>query len=270
MNGENMVSAAAVAARTKLAVLNTGAWRATRLHRGETRAQNRLHGTGDKAKVTVRITDHPALHELNKLHAAAYAAHKRITLPTVQDGMRLVPAGRELEHSSVMQKFADEHNRLVAEFLADYDAEREAAPAKLNGLYDPSMWPTRAEVARKFSFGTRYLATPSEGEWGDWLVESASAAEAELRERLTEALERVRDRCKSDGRLYATVFDSIRELAELVPDLDFSADQKYAPVVKAMKPLTELHADLLRDDETGREKAAKRAASILSVLGGIE
>ena len=264
----SMVAPADIAARTKLAVLTMTTWRATRLHRGETREVNTAHGTRDKAKVMVRITDHEALRALNKLQAAAYTAHRRLTLPTVQDGMRLVPAGRELEHSRVMREFADEHSKLVEEFLADYDAERAAAPHKLNGLYDASMWPSRAEIGRKFSFATRYLATPSDGEWGEWLAESATAAEDELRDRLREALERVRDRCRSDGKLYASVFDAVRDLADLVPDLDFSGD--YAPVVEAMKPLTRLHADVLRDDETGREKAAKKAASILSVLGGIE
>lgn len=258
-----------VAARTKLAVLQTGAWRATRLHKGETREENTRHGTGDKAKVLVRVSDHKALHALIKLHAAAYAEHKRLTLPTVQDGMRLLPAGRELEHAAVMRKFADEHAQLVREFLADYDDERAKAPARLNGLFDASMWPSHNEIERRFTFSTRYLTTPTDGAWADWIAESARAAEDELHDRIREALIRVRDRCRADGKLFSSVFDSIRELTELVPDLDFS-DEKYAPVVKAMEPLTKLHADVLRDDEQGRARAAKKASEILSVLGRIE
>lgn len=267
MNKNHIVSVTEVAARTKLAMLQTGAWRATRLHRGETRAENARHNT-DAARVMVRVTDHPALRDLGKLHAAAYAEHKSLTLPTVQDGMRLLPVGRELEHAERMSKYADQHDTIVRAFLADYDNEAAVAPQRLNGLYDASMWPTHNAVAGKFTFRTRYLATPTDGAWADWLAESSQAAEEELRERLTEALERVRDRCRSDGKLYATVFDSIRELADLVPDLDFAGN--FAPVVTAMKPLTKIHADVIRDDEDGRKQAAKRAASILSVLGGVK
>ena len=255
-----------VAGRTKLAVLQTGSWRATRLHKTETRAENARHNT-DAAKVLVRLTDSEAYRKIGKLDAAAYAEHKRLTLPTVQDGMRLLPAGRELEHSASMAKLADERARLVKDFLADYDAEKASAPYRLGTLYDASMWPSHDEVERRFTFSTRYLATPTDGAWADWLAESSRAAEDELRDRLREALERVRDRCRADGKLFSSVFDSIRELADLVPDLDFGG--QYAPVVEALKPLTKLHADVLRDDDKGREQAAKKAASILSVLGGI-
>lgn len=256
-----------VAARMKLAVLQTGAWRATRLHKSETREENARHNT-NTAKVLVRVSDHAALGLLTKLHAAAYAEHKRLTLPTQQDGMRLLPAGREFEHSGRMREFADEHDKLVAQFLADYETERTNAPARLNGLYDPTMWPSYKSVAEKFKFSTRYLATPTEGAWGDWLADSTEAAEAELRDRLTEALTRVRDRCKSDGKLYASVFDSIRDLAALVPDFDMSGG--FGNVVQAMTPLTTLHSEILRDDAEGRKQAADRAASILSMLGGVQ
>lgn len=263
----NIININDVAARTKLAVLQTGAWRATRLHKSETRAENYRHNT-QAAKVLVRVTDHYALSDLAKLHSAAYSAHKRLTLPTVTDGMRLLPAGREFEHSAQMREFADEHSQIVAKFMADYDQERFDAPARLNGLYDESMWPAHDVVEAKFTFTTRYLPTPVDGTWGDWFSESARAAESEVRDRLTEALTRVRDRCKSDGRLYASVFDAIRELSDLVPDLDLGGE--FENVVTAMAPLTALYSDTVRDDGTARQQAADRASSILSMLGGIQ
>ncbi len=276
-----MIDVKDVAARTKLTTLTQGAFRTTRLHKDETRAENQRHNT-DTAKVLVRISDHSALKELASLHAQAYLEHKRLTMPTVQDGMRLVPVGRELEHSASMRKFGDEHNRLVGEFLADYENERANAPARLNGLYDPSMWPPLSVVQSKFKFNTRYLTTPTDGAWGEWLEESARAAEAEVRERVQKALERVRDRCKAEptimntnGRqverqapMHASVFDAVRELADLVPDMDLSG--ALAPVVQAMQPLTQLHAEFVRDDEDLRKAAAMKAESILSVLGGIQ
>lgn len=262
----SIADAASIAARTKLCILQTGAWRPTRLHRGETAAENARHNT-NAARVMVRVTDNPALHELGKLHAAAYNEHKQLTLPTVQDGMRLLPAGREFEHADKMSKFADQHTQIVRRFLSEYETEAAEAPARLNGLYDASMWPTLGAVTDKFKFRTRYLATPTDGAWGEFLMESSRAAQDELHDRISEALKRVRDRCRSDGRLYATVFDSIRELADLVPDLDLT--NSFTPVVTAMAPLTTLHADVLRDDNEGRKQAADRASSILSVLDRI-
>lgn len=264
-----LVNPAEVAARLKVAVVNTGRWQATRQHRAETNAVNNAHNT-KAAKVLVRVSDHPALKELQSLHAEIYQAHRRLTLPSAQDGMRLLPAGREFEHADTMRQYGDRHNALVAAFLADYENERRSAPERLNGLYDASMWPSKAQMADKFKFQTRYLPCPVDGAWGEWVEASAEEAEKELRTRLTEALVRVRDRCKADGKLYNTVFDSIRDLADLVPDLDFTGD--YAPVVKAMQPLAAIHAEDIKGDENkaARRKVAKTADSILSVLGGIK
>lgn len=258
----------AMAARMKLAVVNTGMWRATRQHKRETVAENQRHNT-DAAKVLVRVSDHKALSDLSKLHAAVYQEHRRITLASAQEGMRLLPAGREFQHAERMRELADKHNALVAEFLADYDAEKAAAPARLNGLYDASMWPSHDEVAKRFKFQTRYLSCPTDGEWGALVAESAQAAQAELRERITSALERVRDRCKkTDGKLFATVFDSIRELRDLVPDLDVTGE--FAPIVEAMAPLAEVHSDNITGDEKARKQVARKATNILTMLGGVK
>jgi hypothetical protein len=271
-----------VAARTKLATLNGRIWQTTRLHKDETRAENQRHNT-NRAKVLVRISDHPALKELASLHAQARLEHKRLTMPTVQDGMRLIPVGRELEHSAAMRKFGDEHARLVRQFLADYPNEFANAQARLNGLFDPSQWPNPSTLPEKFAFSTRYLTTPTDGAWGEFLEESVRAAESEMREKVQRVLERVRDRCRAEAvastsrkgkeytreaSLHASVFDAVRELADLVPDMDMSGE--FAPIVQAMQPLTKLHSEFVRDDEDLRKAAAIKAESILSVLGGIQ
>lgn len=257
-----------VAARTKLAVLNTGRPQFTRLNKKETMNTNATHGTGTAAKVLVRQSDHEALTKLGKLHAHAYQVHRHYTLPTDTPGMRMIPAGREFEHAEAMREIADQHNQFVREFLADYETERANAKVRLNGLFDENGWPSLSVIEEKFKFQTRYLPTPSDGTWGEWLSASLESAEAELKERLHDALTRVKDRCKSDGKLYASVFDDIRELVELVPDFDFAGE--YAPVVAAMAPLADLHAEDLRDNGKARQKVAKQAADILSVLGGIK
>lgn len=256
-----------LAARMVLSAFNTGAWRATKQHKSETVAENQRHNT-NAAKVLVRVTNNTTLSDILKLHAAARVDHNRVTLPSEQNNLRMLPANRQFEHADMMAAYKAKHDALVREFMAAYDDERASAPARLNGLYDASMWPPHSEVERRFQFNTRYLPTPTTGGWGDFLMASAAAAEAELRDRLRKALTTVRDRCKSDGKLFASVFDNVRELTALVPDLDFTGD--YTPIVAAMAPLAAIHADSLRDDETARSETAKTAASILGILGGIK
>lgn len=258
-----------IASRVVLATLSTSAWRATRLHKEETKAERERHKS-EAPKVLVKICDHDALTELAKLHSEAYHTHRRITMPTVQDGMRLLPASRQFEHSDTMRKLADKHREIVARFMRDYDAIKAAAPDVLNGLFDESMWPSHREVESRFGFGTRYLACPVDGAWGEWLSESARVAEDALRDRLREALERVRDRVKGDGKLYGTVFSNLAEIITMVPDLNFTGAADLAEVAKLAAPLAQHDAESVRDDDKARAKISRDAGRILTMLGGVK
>jgi hypothetical protein len=255
-----------IAARTMLTTISCSMWRATKLHKKETAAARQKHHS-DAPRVLVTICNHPALQELASLHQSVYADHRRLSLPSVQDGMRMIPAARHLEHSDMMRRYRSEHDAIVSRFLSDYASEAAAAPARLNGLYDASMWPTQAAIAEKFGLNVRYLSCPTDGAWSEWLSESARAASDELRERLTEALERVRDRCASDGKLYASVFEQLRDVVALVPDLDIVGIPELQAVADAAAPLTILSAEALREDDQARNQTAAKAASILSMLG---
>ena len=259
--------AVAVAQRMKLATLSTASFRATRLHRAETRAENARHAT-NAAKVLVKLTNHPSLAALAKTHNEAYSEHRRLTLPSVQDGIRVLPMARELEHSDAMWKFYAQHQACVAEFLAAYDDERASAPQRLGSLHDPALWPDRSELEDRFEFTTRYLPCPTDGAWRDWTAETAQLAERELHERLTQALERVVERCGSDGRLYETVFKNLQDLCALAPDFDVAG--RYGAIVKAAGEITKVKADMVRDDKVLRAQVAERASEICSMLGGVK
>lgn len=257
-----------IAARIKLAALSTGAWRATRLHKKETAKVNDDHHTGDAAKVHVRLTNSETLRAINCLTAEAYDAHRKLTLPAAQDGFRLLPVGREFEHSAKMGEFAAKHRALVAQFLGEYDEEKRTAPARLNGLYDAKFWPAREVIAGRFLFASRYLACPTDGSWADWITESTRAAEDELRERLTDCLQRIAENCaKEKPKIYDTLFSNLAELLPLVPDFNFGESAAVAQAAEQAKQLATLDADTIRESKSARRDAAQRATSILAALG---
>jgi len=257
-----------IASRIKLTALNTGAWRATRLNRKETDKVNADHHTGDAAKVHVRLTNSETLRAINCLTAEAYDAHRKLTLPAAQDGFRLLPVGREFEHSAKMQEFGAKHRALVAKFLGEYDDEKRTAPVRLNGLYDARQWPDRSVIGGKFLFTSRYMACPTDGSWADWITESARAAEDELRERLTDCLQRIAENCaKEKPKIYDSLFSNLAELLPLVPDFNFGESVAVAQAAQQAAELAKLDADMIRESKSARRDAANRATSILAALG---
>lgn len=256
-----------LASRIKLVTLNTGAWRAQKLNRKESQDVNARHGTSDAAKVIVRLTDHAALVALYKLHSEAYGEHRRLTLPSVQDGIRVVPCGREIEHSQVMASFVRKHQSLVMEFLADYDQIRLEAPIKLNGLFDGRQWPEVSIVQSKFSFDTRYLPCPSDGAWSDWLNESAQAGQAELRERLVTSARHLATVLQSDGKLYQSALDNLRDVCDLAGDgFNLLDDPIIAQAARELRQPACQTAESLRDAKSVRQATGETVSNILATL----
>lgn len=250
-----------LAKRALLVTLSTGAWRATKLHHAETAKVNADHNAKDIAKVSVKLSDHPALSKLGKLHAEARAEHYRVTLPSADDGFRLLPCGREMEHAATMARFSEQHESLVREFLAAYDAERASAPLRLNGLYDARHWP--ADVSGKFKFATRYLPVPDAGTWQEWLAESAEAGKEDLKARLAAAVRAMADKLGDSKAIFRdSLVENLREIVSLSGDLNLADDPVIAQLAIEASALTVHAPDALRNNPGDRSAAHKRAADI--------
>jgi hypothetical protein len=261
------INSSPLAARAVICQFNTGAWRVAKKHKGETAAVNQKHGTQDRAKVSVEICDHPALLEIYRLHAEARSEHYRLTLPSNDNGARLLPVARQVEHAKLMADYATRVGQSLHEFVAAYPAERAAAPARLNGLFVEGQWPaTAAEVEAKFRFSFRYLPVPTEGQWSEWMADAAAEAQADLREQLAKAVTLVADRLSKPGRTFASLTGNLAELLALVPDLNLSADPQIAALADGAKALLEHDTDTLRDDPIARADTAAKAAELVSLF----
>lgn len=257
-----------VAERMTLTVLSAGAWQATRLHREETDDVNKRHGTVDRANVRVRQCTHPALKEIYNLQAQARVKHKMLTMPTVQDGIRMLPRKNMFKHSDVLKEFDDKIATHLDELCVDYLAEKVKQKQQLNGLYDERAWPATIEALRhEFYFRNRYLPCPTDGQWSEWLAESAEVVDREVMERFQKALSHMAERCSSDGKLYETVFGNLRELLDLVPDFDLEG--KYGPIVEAAREVAKYDAEEVREDKKTRKQIAKRANEIAEMFSGL-
>lgn len=263
-----MKTTESLAKSIKLVTFETGAWRAQKLNRQESQSVNSKHGTTDAAKVIVRLTDNAHLANLYKLHAEAYSEHRRLTLPSIQDGIRVVPSGKEFEHSNIMGDFGRKHASLVSYFLADYDQIRLEAPVKLNGLFDGRQWPSESVVASKFKFSTRYLPCPCDGAWENWLEETACAGQSELRERLVTAARHLADVLKGDGKLYQSAISNLSDVCQLAGDgFNLLDDPIIARAAADLLPLVaDKKAETFRDVRTERTETSNRVSSILSTL----
>jgi sulfite reductase alpha subunit-like flavoprotein len=257
---------ASIASRITLVTLSTGAWRANKTNKRETLKVNNDHNT-DAARVVVRLTDHPSLTALYKLHSEAYTEHKKITLPSIQDGMRVLPAAKQMDHGKLMGVFVARHDQLVSDFLSEYELIRQEAPVKLNGLFDGDQWPDKFVVAGKFKFENRYLPCPNDQGWKEWIEETVSAGQEELKERLVQAARHLGEVLMTDGKLYQSALDNLRDVCDLVGSgFNLMDDPVIADIAKHLRAPASLNAAVLRDDKTSRRSTGDEVARILGTL----
>lgn len=260
-----MATIADLASRVTLVGLTFTAWRPLRKHKPATAKLNEANHTSS-GKASVILTDAASLKAVFAAQAAAHELNRSLTLGSAQDGLRMLPAGSQLKHAQAMQHSMAAVQIAVNGFLAEYEHERDTAPIRLGGLYLARHWPSLASVAAHFSANVRYLPCPVDGAWGTWLEESANLADAELRERCTDVLTRVVERCRSDGRLYASVLSDVQELAASLPAMNLSDAPDLDAVARAAQQLGALDVEQLRASDVARAAAADRAASILDML----
>lgn len=262
-----------VAARMKLSVFNTTKATFRRQHKAETEEVNRKHQTGNAARVSVLQCSHPNVQAIGSLQGVARGTHYDLTLPSIQDGMRLVAVGREFEHSERINECVSKQITLVEEMVVDgcYVGGRQyqTDEVRLNGLFEDRAWPKNPDALRnEYSMTYKYLSCPTDGAWADWLAESARAADAEVKSRLEKALKHVAERCSSDGRLFESVFSNLEDLLKLVPDFDLAG--KYKQIADAAAELTmKANIETLRDDKNARKEVAKRANKIVDMFGDL-
>ena len=179
----------------------------------------------------------------------------------------LLPAARQFEHSALMQSYGVKIDTLVAAFLADYDKVRADAPARLNGLYIATQWPTRDAVAEKFRFACRYLPVPDAGQWVEWMAEAATAAQDDLSERLRDAILKVATKLADPKAIFRdTLTGNLADLLALVPDLNLRDDPTISAMADKAKALLEHDPETLREDPIARADTAVKAQEIVDLF----
>ena len=259
-----------LASRAVIARYNAGAWRVQKKkNKAETAAYEAKHNLkAGTASVSNDICDHPALKEIYKLQAAARNdVHYRLTLPAADDGMRILAGAFQVEHAKKMGEIEQQIKVLVTQFLADYPAEAAAAPARLNGTYDASQWPSVEVIASKFYFRLRYLPVPSLPLWDEWMAESAAVAEEDLKARLATAVTTLAHSLANGTRFNESLITNLADICALAGDLNLRDDPVIANLaIEGAKLAASISPQEVRDSKTVKEAAAARAATIAGMF----
>lgn len=245
-----------------LVEVNISSWSARKLDKKVTEEVNITKGASRSASRTNKnlLADDEKLEAINK-----YAANFRNwlyaeTLPWSNSGLRLIPTAKFFEFKQTMDKYKNEFEGLVSEFVQEYPTRIAAQAFKLGSMFDRSEYPDAQEIAGKFKFNYCFSPVP---EAGHFLVDLGEEMEKELKEEYAKAYEdRVNGAMKD---LWTRLKESLDKIAErLTPDESGKNKIFRDSLVDNVLELCGMLRDLNVTNDPNLEKARREVEMLLS------
>lgn len=213
------------------------------------------------------------------------------TLPWGDDAVRLLPVAQWDKFTEDLRARLASLNSMFDNFCNSYEQHRDKALLQLGTMANPADYPPLSEVRGKFYVRAAYHPMPDSRDFRlDDMPEEAIAqirAETDLRvadainearndlhRRLAERLQHIIARMteankKREGtRLHASLIGNLRELCELIPNLNVTKDEEIEKLrVRALEEIGGYDIDEVRDNADIRAELKSKAEDILAAMG---
>lgn len=274
-------------ARAMLVNLNIGQWSARKIDKkaaADVAAVNNV--TSNRGAYYKSLVEGDCLERISKLVTQARAEHYRRTLPWSDNGPRVLSNLGYMDYMQAMSAYGQKFDALVLEFVNEYPFLRAEAQVKLGTLFSLSDYPALAHVADKFSFKTSVCPLPMGDDFrcdlGSEEVEriraeitattmdTATLAMKEAYGRVKEVVEKFVDRLALPDTVFkASMVDNARDLAEILPTLNFTGDPALTEITERLKSqLCVYEVGDLRSNVEVRREAYNHAVAIKDDLMG--
>lgn len=277
-----------LSARAMLAGLRISSWGGTRLDKQETGRVAEHNGASADAVRVVKDLVGDALDDVRSSERGLREAHRSLTLPWGDDSTRMLTTAAFSRYQDTVRPLIDRHlSHVVPGFVEAY--QREVIPRardRLGMLFNPDDFP--ADVSERFDAVLTFLPIPNRS---DVRVSLSDAEVAALREHVAEAtrnaivsaqrdvvaravapLSRLAEALREYGpgrRLASSLFDNVREIGELLPELDVTNSQEIADIASQLRSLASVDVRSVRQDGVARHSVANSADALVSKLAGI-
>ncbi|MDW3686179.1 hypothetical protein RA280_31450 [Cupriavidus sp. CV2] len=281
-----------IGSRVMLATLNVSVWRARRFDTKATAEVENKHEAKDIGRFNKRLLTDGAMSykDVCAIGNRARALFDARTLDYDQLGVRLMPTAVYMDVADRLRQYQDEFSTATERFLADYPHFMEEAKSALNDLFDEADYPTVAELRKKFGMRMSVLPFPDadqfdinlphdvlvglKGEMDDRVLSAVKTANDDLVGRLFEAVQHLANRLYQGTSVRLDVADKVRELCDLLPQLNFTADPTLTTILADAKTHLAVHSGAeLKESPELRQQVAQKAmeieAQMSAFMGGM-
>lgn len=227
------------------------------------------------------------LKSANAAMSAIYTYHHRVTLPWLDDGLRLLPSAMYFEYTQEIRRLRDEADKAVDALAQHWQQEIANDANRLGPLFKVEDYPT--DIKSRYYCKVQFLPVPSTDDFRVHVSEEDrqslhqavyeaehAAVEyvlAELLEPLRRAAEKLAVPIGAEGSVFRdTLVENIVEVSERMAKLNISDDAALAAAINdvhnAFAPYTK-NIDALRVSQEVRTQAQKKALAQIDMLAEV-
>lgn len=210
----------------------------------------------------------------------AYLWHRNITLPFLDNGMRMLNVEKLEDYMQAVSKYKSEIQRLLLDLKPEWDQEIAKDMQRLGGLANPKDYPTWQEIEYKYEIDVKVLPVPE-----------ASDFRFEVDQEIVNELDNLKKQAKIDGRkevfgrvekfvsnaiencskekprIHETMLGNMADLADIMKYLNVHSDPEMDIVSEKLAELSKLVTTFnLRNDPVIRSNFALECERFLKKL----
>lgn len=272
---------------TMLVQLNCKAKSFSKLDKGVSAETNFRKNAGTDASRTHKsLISKNALSAIQKALSAAKIYHNHMTMPYIDRGPRLLPSTKYFEYINRMNSLINDVDIAKNEFLEHWEESVQQQKQNLGEMWKAEDYPHISQVQQAFgAFITFYplpdssqlvqLAGLSESETTKMREEmetvlnnKTAAAVSHVWNRVGEAVKKLSVSLKrTDGKLFQSLIDNLKELVRLLPDLNITGDKNLESIAKRIEDeLITYDMFSYRKNEDLKTETADKAESIYKAM----
>lgn len=279
--------------RDKIVLVELGIsqWTARKYDRAASATTAEAYGADSSAgrynKVLIAQAE---LAKIGKLVGSLRTYHYNSTLP-YRNGQAILTTALLPEYMGKVREYKDKIYAAVDELVSNYNALKSDAKKNLGGLYNELDYPSPMAVRRKFGVNVDFTPVPAGSDLRiavseDELHEMQQDIETRVRESLQSATDELWNRLyrttakiverltPEDGKdkiFRDSLVENVREIADLLPKLNFTGDQRLNDLAAEIGMELGRHdAQRLREDRAIRGTVRDRANDILAKIDRIK
>lgn len=259
-------------------------------------AESKAYGAGNVNKHLFQGTNNRVKIAISA-YTAVYSFVKDNTVPWTT-GVELLNIDHYMDFTSGLRQLIDKANDAVNDLVANWDYEvrsdlqrlQDIAYAKgKTNLADPNDYPEADEVAARFGIEVRYMPVPTTGDFrvgisdedkaslqqqlDDATANATKHVLTEMIEPMRRAVSKLTVKIGDDGSIFRdSLIDNLVDVSSRMARVNISDDPIVTEKIKDLQSLIGTYAnnkDMLRNNQSVREKAATQIDGLMSQMAGL-